>query len=160
MSRPDLPEVLRLLSEFAAYENLSEYCTATEGRFAAALFEKGSVAEGLVCESSDTLVGYAIFYPRFTTFRGELGFYLEDIYISQEYRGGGLGKMLLAEIAKRAAARGFERIDFQVMNRNTPAINFYRSLGAESNDGETHFKFAGGAFQALASGVDHEEKKL
>ncbi|MFT3742763.1 MAG: GNAT family N-acetyltransferase [Pyrinomonadaceae bacterium] len=154
MESRDVPGVLELLREFAEYEKLSQYCTATEERFQAALFGEGSFANGIVALSGDEIAGYAIFYPNFSTFRGERGMYLEDIYIRPAFRGGGTGKMMLQEVARCAAGRGFERIDFLVLDWNTPAIEFYKRLGAECNEDETHFKFAGEAFAELSgSGV-------
>jgi GNAT superfamily N-acetyltransferase len=146
----DLHDVIEMLREFAEFEKLAHYCTATKERFAAAFFDEGSFAEGLVFESKDGLAGYAVFFPHFSSFRGERGLYLEDIFIKPEFRGGGTGRAVLSEIARLAAARGFERIDFQVLDWNTAAIDFYKRLGAESNDGETHFKFAGDAFRTLS----------
>ncbi len=93
------------------------------------------------------------FYPNFSSFRGERGIYLEDIYIKPEFRGAGAGKLLLSEVARIAAERGFERMDFQVLDWNTPAIEFYKRLGAVCNADETHFKFSGEAFAALALGT-------
>lgn len=150
MEPEDIPGVLELLREFAEYEKLSEYCTATDARFHQALFGETPVVDGLVATSGETLAGYALFYPSFSSFRGERGMYLEDIYLSPNFRGGGNGKALLTGVARIAAERGFERIDFQVLDWNTAAIDFYKKLGAEYHDGETHFKFAGDAFRSLA----------
>lgn len=147
----DLPSVVSLLREFAAFENLSEYCTATEERFYAAMFDDKAVAEGLIAFDENTPVGYALFYPNFSSFRGQQGMHLEDIYINAKYRGSGIGERMLKEVARITAARGFERIDFFVLDWNTPAVNFYKKLGAESNDEETHFKFSDEAFHNLAS---------
>ena len=80
---------------------------------------------------------YSIFYPNFASFRGQRGMYLEDIYISPDYRGRGIGEAMLREIARIAAAHGFERIDFQVLDWNKPAIDFYESTApcvTTSND--------------------------
>ena len=151
MEPNDIAGVLELLKEFADYEKLSDYCTATEERFHAALFGNYSAVQGLVAFRGNALAGYSLFYPNFSSFRGERGMYLEDIYIKPDFRGGGSGKLMLQEIASIAAARGFERIDFQVLDWNTPAIEFYKNLGAVSNDEETHFKFSGEAFEALAA---------
>lgn len=147
----DIPIVLTLLREFAAYENLGEYCTATEERLHSAIFRADPVVRGLVAFDGETAIAYALYYPNFSSFRGELGFHLDDIFISEEYRGKGIGEAMLKEIAREAASRGFERIDFHVLDWNTPAVEFYRRLGAVSNDDETHFKFAGEAFEQLAS---------
>jgi len=149
--RQDLLSILNLLREFAAFEDLSDYCTVTEERLAAAMFAEGSVLEGLIALEDDKPIGYALYYPNFSSFRGERGFHLDDLYVSSEHRGKGVGEGFLKEIARSAAARGFERIDFNVLDWNTPALGFYRKLGAQSNDEETHFKFSGEAFERLAS---------
>lgn len=147
----DVLHVLDLLREFADYEGLSSYCTVTEERLNIALFGVDPVLEGLIAFDGEIVVGYALFYPNFSSFRGERGFHLDDIYIRSEYRGKGLGEAMLKEIARIAASRGFERIDFHVLDWNTTAVDFYKKLGAVSNDEETHFKFAGNAFERLAS---------
>ncbi len=150
MKPADLSAVIELLREFAAFEELSQYCTATEERFIAAIFGEDSFVEGLIFGSGQTIAGYALFYPHFSSFKGERGLYLEDIYLKPEFRGGGTGRRVISRIARIARDRGFERIDFQVLDSNEQAIGFYRNLGAESNDEETHFKFAGKAFETLA----------
>lgn len=147
----DIPNVLNLLREFAAFEDLSAYCTVTEERLHSAMFGTAPVVEGLIAFDGETAVGYALYYPNFSSFKGDRGFHLDDIYVSSQYRGKGIGELMLKEIACTAASRGYERIDFHVLDWNTPAVKFYRKLGAVSNDEETHFKFAGDAFQRLAS---------
>lgn len=146
-----VPAILSLLREFAEYENLSQYVEATEENFHAALFGEDSTAEAIVAITNDQVVGYAVFYPNFSTFRGQRGIYLEDIYIQPEHRRGGSGEKMLRHIARLAKSRGFERIDFQVLNWNTPAINFYKKHGAVIDDSERHFKFTDEAFKNLAS---------
>lgn len=147
----DLPSVIEMLREFATFDNLGEYCTVTEERLYVAMFGARSVTEGLIALDGQAAVGYALFYPNFSSFRGDRGLHLDDIYISKEYRGKGIGEAMLKQIAREAASRGFERIDFHVLDWNSPAVEFYRKLGAVSNDEETHFKFAGDAFEKLAS---------
>jgi len=142
---------MALVRELATFENLSEYCTVTEERLLSAMFGENAVVEGLIAFEGDTAIGYALYYPNFSSFRGERGFHLDDIYISSKYRGKGIGEAMLKEIARAAASRGFERIDFHVLDWNTPALKFYKKLGAVSNDEETHFKFSGDAFERLAS---------
>ena len=139
------------MREFAKFENLSEYCTVTEERLYAAMFGENAVVEGLIALAGQTLVGYAIYYPNFSSFRAQRGMYLEDIYINNKYRGMGLGETIIKEIARTAASRGFERIDFMVLDWNTPAVNFYKKLGAVRDDQERHFKFNDDAFVELAS---------
>lgn len=147
----DLVAVISLMREFAAFENLSDYCTATEERLHAAMFGNNAVVEGLIAFDGETPIGYALFYPNFPSFRGQLGLYLEDIYIKAEYRRSALGHAMLKEIARIAASRGYDRIDFQVLDWNTSAITFYEKLGAVRDDDERHFKFTDSAFDELAS---------
>ena len=151
VGQDDLAVVVVLLQEFAAFENLSDYCEITEERLSVAMFGSHAVVEGLIAFAGDGPVGYALFFPNFSSFRGQLGLYLDDIYIREAYRGHGLGEMMLKEVARIAASRGFERIDFQVLDWNTPAIGFYKKLGAVSDSEETHFKFIDDAFAQLAS---------
>jgi ribosomal protein S18 acetylase RimI-like enzyme len=147
----DLAAIVAMLREFAAFENLSQYCTVTEKRLQIAMFGDNAAAEGLIAVDDERPAGYALFYPNFSSFRGERGFHLDDIYIRNEYRGKGIGEAMLKEVARIAASRGYERIDFHVLDWNTPAVNFYKKLGAVCNDEETHFKFAGEAFDKLAA---------
>ena len=146
-----IPQILALMLEFAEYEKLLEYCEVTEERLRIALFSETKVADAVVVFDSDAPIGYAVFYPSFSTFRGQRGLYLEDIYIKNEYRGRGAGETVLRYLAKEAKRRGFERIDFQVLEWNAPAIRFYEKLGAHRDETERHFKFTDEAFRKLAS---------
>ena len=116
-ARPEhVGEILALLREFAEYENLSQYVEATEEKLRAALFGEDRAAEALVAADGERAVGYAVFYPNFATFRGQRGYYLEDIYISANYRKKGLGAMMLKEIARRGRrlvidARGEDELE-------------------------------------------------
>lgn len=146
----DVETIISLMRDFAAFEQLSDYLTITEELLTDALFGDASFVEAFVAEADGAIAGYAIFYPHFSSFRGQKGYYLEDIYIDEKYRGRGLGEAMLREIAKMGAARGFVRIDFQVLAWNTPAIDFYKSLRAAIDDDERHFKFTDEAFKALS----------
>jgi ribosomal protein S18 acetylase RimI-like enzyme len=146
----DLADIVRLLRDFAEYENLAEYCEVTEQRLHDAIFGENGFVEGLIALDDATPVAYALFYPNFSSFRGERGLYLEDIYITADYRRLNLGEKMLREIARIARSRGLTRIDFLVLDWNTPAVNFYLKHGAEHNEGENHFKFAGEAFDRLS----------
>ena len=146
----DVPVIISLLSDFAAFENLSEFLTITGADLHNAMFGEGAFVEGLVCEVDGSTGGFAIFYPRFSSFRGQCGYYLEDIYIGDAFRGRGLGEKLLKEIARKGKARGFKRIDFQVLEWNFAAIEFYKALGAVLDDEDKHYKFVDQAFESLA----------
>ena len=151
ITESDLSAVLDLMRDFAEYENLSEYCEITEQQLHAAMFGPEAFVEGLIATDSAKAVGYALFYPNFSSFRGQRGLRLEDIYILAEYRRLNLGLLMLGEIARTAQRRGLTRIDFQVLDWNKPAVNFYIKHGATRDDDERHFKFAGEAFDRLAS---------
>lgn len=146
----NVPQIFALMREFAEYENLLEFFETTEERLKVALFGDGKVADAILAFDGETPVAYAIFFPNFATFRGQRGIYLEDIFITKNARGRGLGEMMLKHIARTGKERGFERIDFQVLEWNTPAIGFYEKLGAERDNEERHFKFTDAAFQNLA----------
>lgn len=146
----NIPQIVALLREFAEYEKLLDSFEVTDEKLKIALFGEGKVADAIVALGGETVIGYAIFFPYFATFRGQRGFYLEDIYITKSARGRGVGEMMLKYIAKLAKSRGFERIDFQVLEWNASAIGFYEKLGAQRNDEERHFKFSDEAFENLA----------
>jgi len=147
----DVESVIRLMREFAVYEKLLDSFEITAERLADAVFGDRRIVEMLVACIAANPVGYALFFPYFASFRGQRGVYLEDIYISSEYRGRGVGERLLRAVAATAAERGCERIDFQVLEWNEPAILLYKKLGAVCNDDERHFKFSDAAFQALSA---------
>jgi ribosomal protein S18 acetylase RimI-like enzyme len=147
----DLADVISMMRAFAAYEDLLEYCTATEKGLHTAMFGNGAFVEGLIIRDGRRPVGYSIFHASFSSFRAERGLYLEDLYVNAEYRRQDLGHLMLKTIAARAVELGYERIDFMVLDWNEPAISFYLKHGAEKNDDESHFKFAGEAFRRLAA---------
>lgn len=151
-STPDeVPAIVRLMRDFAEYENLAEYCEITEERLYNVMFGDEAFVEGLVAFHDDEPVAYAMFYPYFASFRGQCGYYLEDIFIAEDFRRNGLGEAMVKIIAKLARQRGFERIDFQVLEWNTPAVKFYEKLGAIRDDSERHFKFIDSSFSSLIS---------
>jgi ribosomal protein S18 acetylase RimI-like enzyme len=147
----DLATVIKMMREFAAYEKLLDSLNITEERLHDAVFGKESFVEILIATGDDIPAGYALFYPCFASFRSQRGLYLEDIYVSSEYRGRGIGEAMLREIARIGHSQGCERIDFQVLEWNTAAISFYKKLGAVCNDEERHFKFSDEVFLNLAS---------
>jgi len=148
--KEDVPAVLGLLREFAEYEHLTQFHEVTPERIDAAFFADGSTVEGLVAIADGVTVGYAFFFSNFASFRGQRGFYLEDIYVTESARGQGVGEAMLRELAQLAASRGYERIDFVVLDWNETAIRFYKKLGAEMDHSERHFKFTDDAFRGLA----------
>ena len=149
-STPDeVPAIVRLMRDFAEFENLGDYCEITERRLFEVMFGDDAFVEGLVAFHDTMPVGYAMFYPYFASFRGQCGYYLEDIFIAEDFRRNGLGEAMVKIVAKLAKQRGFERIDFQVLEWNAPAVKFYEKLGAIRDDSERHFKFIDNSFNLL-----------
>ncbi len=138
----DCPVIVALMRDFAEYEKLGKYFTLSEEQLSAAMFEDEAYVQGIVALDDGEIIAYALFYKSFASFRGQQGFYLEDIFIDKNYRGLGIGETMLKNIAQTAKSQGAERIDFQVLDWNAPAISFYEKLGAVSNQDESHFKFS------------------
>lgn len=151
VEKGDLGAVLALIREFAQFEELSDACEVTVEKLEKAMFTKAAVGEGLLAIDDGVPVGYALFFPNFSSFRGQRGLYLDDIFVKSEYRGKGVGEAIIKEIAQLAASRGMERLDFLVLDWNTPAARFYEKLGAVKDPEERHYKFADEAFRQLVS---------
>lgn len=151
ISESQVDELIILIREFAEFEKLSEYCKVSENDLREAFFGENKFAHCLVAESGDELVAYAIFFPVFKTFRGERSMYLEDLYVSPEMRGQGLGLKMLKEVARIAKDENCVRMDWQALAWNTPAIEFYKKLGAIIDEGNLDFALRGADFDKLAS---------
>ena len=117
-------------SRLAEYEHLSHAVTLDEGRLRDHLFGPRPFAEALLAEDADEVVGYALFFPTYSTFLGRPGLYLEDLFVAPAHRGKGHGKALLTAVAGLAVERGCGRLEWSVLDWNEPAIRFYRSVGA------------------------------
>jgi GNAT superfamily N-acetyltransferase len=141
----DVPAILGLIRELAAYENLSDACIATEELLAQHLFGPDHAAESLVATVDNTVVAYAIYFKTFSTFLAKPGIYLEDIYVQPHHRRKGIGKAMLKRLAKVALERGYGRVEWSVLDWNTPSINFYKSLGAVPMEEWTMFRLTGDA---------------
>lgn len=126
----DLPRVWELLNGLAEYERWTEYVTGSEAQLGEALFGPQPAAESLVAERDGRLVGYALFFPTFSSFRTRRMLWLEDLFVEETERGSGTGRALLAAVARLAVERGCARLDWQVLDWNEPSIRFYERLGA------------------------------
>ena len=146
----DIPQIIEMIREFAVFENLSEFCEVMEESLADAMFGETSRVEGLIAFAAEKPVGYALFYENFASFRGQRGFYLEDLYVKPEFRGLNVGKAFLKQLAEIAESRKLRRIDFLVLDWNKTAIRFYEKIGAEADESERHFRFVGEAFENLS----------
>ena len=148
----DVPLLQGLIRQLAVYERLEHTLVATEADAAEALFGERPVAEALVALLDGKAVGYALFFPTYSTFLGRPGLYLEDLFVVPEARGHGAGKALLARLAQLALERRYGRLEWVVLDWNEPAIGFYKSLGALPMDEWTTYRITGDALEKLAQG--------
>jgi GNAT superfamily N-acetyltransferase len=146
----DVPAIARLIRGLAEYEKLAHLVTLDEGRLRQHLFGPRPFAEVLMAEDDGQIVGFALFFHNYSTFIGEPGIFLEDLFVEPGYRGRGHGKALLVALARLAVERGCRRLDWVVLDWNQPAIQFYRSLGAEPLDEWTGYRLVGSALANLA----------
>ncbi|MFD7303505.1 GNAT family N-acetyltransferase [Streptomyces pharetrae] len=145
----DIPVIHTLIRELAAYERAPEEARATEAQLHEALFGERPAAYAHIAEddTSGEPVGFALWFLNFSTWRGTHGVYLEDLFVRPSARGAGHGKALLAELARLCVERGYQRLEWSVLDWNEPAIGFYRSLGAVPQDEWTVYRLTD---QALA----------
>jgi len=146
----DVPIILGFVRALAVYEHLEDEVLATEADFHQSLFGAPARAEALLAEIGGEPVGFAVWFYNFSTFRGRHGLFLEDIFVDPAHRGAGIGRGIFRFLAQRAIAQGCARMDWDVLNWNSTAIRFYRSLGAHPLDGWTRQRLTGRALEALA----------
>ena len=150
-SPADLPLIAELIRALAEYEKLADEVRFDEAVLGEKLFGPRPYAEVLIGEADGEALGFALFFHNFSTFEGRPGIYLEDLFVRPEARGRGLGKALLAELARLAMERGCARLEWWVLDWNEPSIGFYRSLGARPMDEWTVMRVDGAALAALAA---------
>lgn len=148
--RGDVPQILSFIRELAEYEKLAHEAVATEAGMSEQLFGAHPAAEVVMAEVDGQPAGFALFFHNFSTFLGQRGLYLEDLFVRPQFRGLGLGRRLMAHLARVAVERGCGRFEWSVLDWNTPAIGFYRSLGAQGQDEWTVQRLSGPALHALA----------
>jgi len=146
----DTKLILQFIRELAEYEKLLDDVVATEELLHEWLFVRHK-AEVIIGEFQGKTVGFALFFHNFSTFLGRAGIYLEDLYIQPEYRGRGMGKTMLLYLIKIAKERGCGRVDWSCLDWNTPAIDFYISLGAEAMSEWTGYRISGETLEELAN---------
>lgn len=146
----DCPLILRFIIALAEYENLQDQVVATEARLHETLFGADAVAEVLIAEWQHQAAGFALFFPNYSTFLARPGIYLEDLFVFPEFRGKGVGKALLAQLAALTVERKGGRLDWSVLDWNQPSIDFYRSIGSRPLDEWTQFRLQGDALHNLA----------
>ncbi|MFF1308477.1 GNAT family N-acetyltransferase [Streptomyces sp. NPDC058307] len=149
----DIPAIHALIRELADYERALHEAKATEEQLHEALFGPHPAAYAHVAtDSTDSVIGYAVWFLNFSTWRGVHGIYLEDLYVRPTARGGGHGKALLTELARLCVERGYQRLEWSVLNWNTPAIDFYESLGARPQNDWTVYRLTD---EALVNAAAH-----
>lgn len=149
-TKDDLDLIFRLICDLAEYERLRHEVYANIDELGRHLFGPRPMAEVLIGEIDGLPQGFALFFHNFSTFEGRPGLYLEDLYVVPEARGSGLGKGLLARLARIALDRGCARFEWAVLDWNEPAIAFYRSIGARPMDEWTIQRLDGDALRQLA----------
>ena len=150
--RPDdVPAVVGLVRELAEYEEALDEVRLTQEQLTAALFGDSPALFGHVAERDGTVVGVALWFLNFSTWRGTHGIHLEDLYVSPGHRGTGLGRELLRTLAEECVDRGFSRLEWSVLDWNTPSIEFYRAAGAVPMDGWTVFRLTDDALSDFAA---------
>lgn len=157
VAESDVNAVVGLVHELAAYEGMSEQCRLTPTRLHTALFGEEPALFGHVAHVNGEVAGIALWSRNFSTWDGVPGIYLEDLFVRTEYRGKGLGRALLAELAAECVRRGYSRLEWSVLDWNEPAIGFYRSIRAEPMDEWTVYRVTGGALTWLAGNNAHNE---
>lgn len=148
--KKDVPIVLEFIKALADYEKLSDMVVATEELLEEYLFGEKKVAEVIIGFEGTTPTAFALFFHNFSTFLGRPGIYLEDLFVKPEFRRKGYGKIMLSELAKIAIDRNCGRLEWSVLDWNTPAIDFYKSLGAVPMDEWTTFRLTGENLKQLA----------
>ncbi|PST26264.1 N-acetyltransferase [Mesorhizobium plurifarium] len=146
----DVKTILRFITELATYERAAHEVEATVERLQESLFGAGAVARAVICETDGRPAGFAIWFYSYSTWQACKGLYLEDLYVSPEYRGSGAGKALLKHLARTAVAEGCGRFEWSVLDWNEPAIRVYEAIGAEPMSEWTRYRLAGKGLEAFA----------
>jgi GNAT superfamily N-acetyltransferase len=146
----DVPTLLGLIRGIAEYERLSHEVEATEDLLRLHGFGRRPVYEALLAERDGRAVGFALYFFTFSTFKARPTLYLEDLFVRPEERGRGVGRRLLVRLARIAVERECGRMEWSVLDWNTPARDFYRKLGAMAMDEWTVFRMTPAAFRRLA----------
>ncbi|TYC83642.1 GNAT family N-acetyltransferase [Acetobacterium wieringae] len=148
--KEDVGLILYFIKELASYEKMLDQVVATEAGLTEWLFEK-KTAEVIFAELNGVEIGFALFFHNFSTFLGQAGLYLEDLYVLPKYRGLGYGKEILTQLAKIAVKRGCGRLEWWCLDWNQPSIDFYLSLGAKAMDEWTVYRITGDTLLELAA---------
>ncbi len=153
----DAPLILKFIQGLADFEGLSQGVAATEDSLRESLFGQNPAAEVALGFAGEHPAGFAVFYHNYSTFLGQRGMYLEDIFVMPEYRRNGLGKMLLTHVAGIAVERGCGRFEWAVLDWNQNAARFYHQLGAVALNDWHIFRMDGEALRKLADNDTNQQ---
>ena len=146
----DAPLVMTLIRELAEYERMLDEVEADETSLARHLFGPDACAHAIIAEADGAPIGFALYFYNFSTFMGKPGLYLEDLYVRPEQRGRGAGKALLLHLAGKAVTQGCGRMEWSVLDWNTPSIAFYEGLGARAMKEWTGYRLDEAGLMTLA----------
>ena len=147
----DIPQIFHFIRELAIYEKALDEVATDEAMLTEALFGNKARAYPLICEIGGVAVGFAIYFYNFSTWLGKYGIFLEDLYVSPEYRGHGAGKALLQFLAQKAVAEDCGRFEWNVLDWNEPSIKFYEACGAVAMSEWVGYRLQGQALESFAS---------
>jgi GNAT superfamily N-acetyltransferase len=142
--------ILSFIRELAVFERAEDEVLATEEDIVASLFRKDSQAKAVICSIAGVSVGFAVYFFNYSTWLGRYGLYLEDLYISPEYRGRGAGKALLKYLAKLAVEKDCGRFEWRVLKWNKSAIDVYEAIGAKPQDEWLGYRLEGKDLETIA----------
>lgn len=147
----DTPLILRFVQELASYEQAADEVMATESSVQQSLFDPDANACAWICEDAGEAIGFVVYFFSYSTWLARKGLYLEDLYVTPAARGRGAGKALLKRLAQLAVAHDCGRFEWSVLDWNTPAIDFYESVGARPQSDWTTYRLAGTALAEFAA---------
>ncbi|MFT5578249.1 MAG: GNAT superfamily N-acetyltransferase [Paraglaciecola psychrophila] len=149
-NKSDSALILKFVKELAIYEKAEHEVLATESSIENSIFGGESATKAVICESEGEAIGFAVYFFNYSTWLAKHGLYLEDLYVSQTERGRGAGKLLLKHLARIAVDKDCGRFEWNVLDWNQPAIEFYKSLGAKPKDEWIGYRSSGAELLHLA----------
>jgi len=148
--RSDSSLILDFVTELAKYEKSEHEVTATAETIESSIYGDDSVTKAIICEKDGNPIGFAVYFFNYSTWLGKHGLYLEDLYVTPSARGCGAGKKILKHLAQVAVTNGCGRFEWSVLDWNTPAIDFYESLGAKPQSEWIGYRLTGNELIQLA----------
>lgn len=146
----DASTILSFITALAKYEKAEHEVLATEETIISSMFAENSGIFGLICEQENEAIGFAVYFYSYSTWLGKKGIFLEDLFVSPEKRGIGAGKALLKHLANIAVSEGCGRFEWNVLDWNKPAIDFYESIGAKPQSEWIGYRMEGEALTSFA----------